>query len=657
MWPGPVFNAELLTTSRRARYYALRFGFGLFLLFLFWINRPETRRIYYDGADSGLTISEVAAIGSQLFYALAVAQAVGVLLMTPAMVAGAITEEKQRKTLHYLLASRLTSAEIVLGKMAARMMHILAFLTLALPFLAVLPLYGGVNPSHAFMFYALCASTAFQLGSLAMLMSVWTRRTRDAVFGTYLFAALWYVVPVVAAVLLFAAGGVAFREYWGVPDWASSALLQLLNLLGATSPLAATIGILSGGMAGFPINPSWSARDWFVGLLTGQLVGGALMLAVAVARLRPTFRDQEGGKPATRLGERLRRLARWNPRLFPRPPCGDRAMLWKETRVFGGGALVRAGFHLVSAIVIVIFVVYVYNEFNSIFGELLTYGYAYRLEPGDADRYWNPGWRNGWRSREGLNGLVRGSVGFLYVMLGLGVAMRAAASIAGERERDTWTTLLGAPLSAGEILAAKAVGAVWHQRFMIGLIAAFALFAGVMGAIHWIVPFVAAPLMAAHLAATAMIGMFWSLRSRSTLRALTASMLTLFVLNGGYLVLCIPFNIQGYWILAGVAPFVLGGSLMSIPEFAVRYGGSRMDFPDSLQWSALELTAVSGFVYGALAVALWLSMRWRFDALNDRPNADRPTPPVAEAEFLARSAAGPRGLGNRLRRPAADAAK
>ena len=33
MLPGPVFNVELITTARRARYYAIRFVYGMILLF------------------------------------------------------------------------------------------------------------------------------------------------------------------------------------------------------------------------------------------------------------------------------------------------------------------------------------------------------------------------------------------------------------------------------------------------------------------------------------------------------------------------------------------------------------------------------------------------------------------------------------------------
>ena len=54
-------------------------------------------------------------------------QGLGLILLIPALVAGIISDEYQRKTLHYLLASRLSSAEIVLGKLGARMVHVVAF--------------------------------------------------------------------------------------------------------------------------------------------------------------------------------------------------------------------------------------------------------------------------------------------------------------------------------------------------------------------------------------------------------------------------------------------------------------------------------------------------------------------------------------------------
>ena len=48
------------------------------------------------------------------------------------------------------------------------------------------------------------------------------------------------------------------------------------------------------------------------------------------------------------------------------------------------------------------------------------------------------------------------------------VAARAAGSIASERERDCWTSLLSTPLEPGEIIWAKIAGSVWSIRGGVG---------------------------------------------------------------------------------------------------------------------------------------------------------------------------------------------
>ena len=75
-----------------------------------------------------------------------------------------IANEKQRKTLHYLLSSRLTSGEIVLGKLLARMLHVAVFLAIGLPIMSLLTLFGGVDPLWVVMSTAGTVSTSLLPG-------------------------------------------------------------------------------------------------------------------------------------------------------------------------------------------------------------------------------------------------------------------------------------------------------------------------------------------------------------------------------------------------------------------------------------------------------------------------------------------------------------
>ena len=105
MLMGPIFRAELLRTARRKRYYMLRVVYGLLLLLLIWA-RYETR----IPAHGVMTIAASAGFAEETFLMFAIVQVVTVLIMIPPLFGGAIADEKQRKTLHYLMASQPPAA-------------------------------------------------------------------------------------------------------------------------------------------------------------------------------------------------------------------------------------------------------------------------------------------------------------------------------------------------------------------------------------------------------------------------------------------------------------------------------------------------------------------------------------------------------------------
>ena len=106
-----------------------------------------------------------------------------------------IADEHQRKTLHYLLASQLSSAEIVMGKLGARMVHIATFVALGIPVVCLLALYGGLNPANVCFIYAGTLTTVFFASGLSILVSIMARRPRDAILAAYFLEALWLLVP------------------------------------------------------------------------------------------------------------------------------------------------------------------------------------------------------------------------------------------------------------------------------------------------------------------------------------------------------------------------------------------------------------------------------------------------------------------------------
>ena len=68
-----------------------------------------------------------------------------ILLAAPAATAGSICLEKSRGSLTHLFTTHLTSSEIVLGKLGARLLPILAILACALPVSIIATFMGGVD--------------------------------------------------------------------------------------------------------------------------------------------------------------------------------------------------------------------------------------------------------------------------------------------------------------------------------------------------------------------------------------------------------------------------------------------------------------------------------------------------------------------------------
>jgi ABC-type transport system involved in multi-copper enzyme maturation permease subunit len=194
---GPVFRAELIRTPRRRRIYVLRVLYGIALLFLLWINYED---LLLTAANRGgrPRIDDFSAFASKTFTWFASVQLGTILLLIPALFGSVIADEKQRKTMHYLMASRLSSSEIVLDKLAARLLQIGAFVLLGLPVMSILTLFGGVALDYVAGVYLATCSITFFAAALCVLISTFARRVRQGVLIAYVCIFAWLFFPALA---------------------------------------------------------------------------------------------------------------------------------------------------------------------------------------------------------------------------------------------------------------------------------------------------------------------------------------------------------------------------------------------------------------------------------------------------------------------------
>jgi hypothetical protein len=579
MFAGPVCYFDLVRTARRGRLFALRSAFGLLLLGIMAVNyvgqSGPARPWYSPGTFS---IGEMAQFGQALFASIMAAQAALVLGLTPALVADAIASERQRKTLHHLLASPLGSGEIVLGELAARLIGVSVYPALVLPIMSLLTLIGGVSPPGLVLGYAALASSAYFLGCLALLASVLARRPREAIGAAYSLTAAWLFLPplldVFAPLLL--------------TRW--PALAEAIRAVNAWVWPASPLGLVTNAASIFSGGVDELARLalWMVG---SQVVYGTLFIALAVWQLRPAFRRHEGREGRQTASARLAR--RW----FAVRPCGDDPVFWKEA--FFSGSVGGLGKQIARVILIGLLVLAVLGTLAAsqfAFGELREHGYGYVNHDSHEQRM-------------ELNFSLRYGGALLTGIWLLWLSSQTAAGICSEREQDTWISLLATPLDGAEILRGK----------MLGPLRATAPFGVALGAL-WIIGFAAGavhPLGLLNVVVVVLIiawftmslGTFISLSSQRTWKARLWTQGILIVPH-----FCCLLPLPSALLLVGI-------SLWSYADIHELWNWTKFHEPRPIRF-----LAVTAYYFGGMAVyagaAHFLSRRAlrRFDAVAERPH-------------------------------------
>src|SRR5262249_24942998 len=105
--------------------------------------------------------------------------------------AGAICQDRSSGKLEQLLTTDLSDSEIILGKLAARVLPMLALVTCALPALALSTLLGGVDPLALAGAFLITVGLAVLGCALALTLSVWAAKPYEVMLATYGLYGIW----------------------------------------------------------------------------------------------------------------------------------------------------------------------------------------------------------------------------------------------------------------------------------------------------------------------------------------------------------------------------------------------------------------------------------------------------------------------------------
>jgi len=469
-----------------------------------------------------------------------------VVVQAPAVLAGSLAGDRERGVLQLLLTTVVSPREIVSGRLLGKLSQVGMILLAGVPFLVLLGAWNGFDLSQLATLFLLLAAVGAGGGGLAVAASIVSKRGRDALLSVYILMLALVLSPLLAQVGLST----------DVTNWLESfnPYVSMNRLVWDNETAPALVTSLA-----------WLAMG----------LAGAILAAL---RLRPT---------CLATGESVKKSRR---RVWV-APLGERPMLWKELYIERVGTLGRFGKWLG-----VLFTVMIGG------GSLVLAGMIF------VDLFWRH--QSDWSrwATDFLSAWLSDPVAmFMAWLLQWAVGLRAAVSIASERERGTWDALLMSPLEPGEIVRAKLAGSLHALRWMVGALVLAWTLGTVFGAItpgayfNWITATaLAATLMAA-------VGVRCSLSLPTATKAMTwtialwmaAEVLVAFLALSIIAIVCLFFITV--WMVEVQYGFVM---INSPPWFPMRFG------------TAWPLT--TDLVMILLTILIVLQTSLRFDRLAGR---------------------------------------
>ena len=175
---NPVLRKEIKTSTRTWKTpFLVTLYVGLLLgimAFAFWTQTVDT---YNPTVEPGFV--------RDLFVGLAFFQLFLVLFLSPSMTTSAISGERQRSTFDVLLATRLSTRSIILGKLFAGLFTIFMLIVASIPVFAVIYMFGGIGFVELVLFIGVCMMSALLMGSIGILMSAVFKKTTTASVISY----------------------------------------------------------------------------------------------------------------------------------------------------------------------------------------------------------------------------------------------------------------------------------------------------------------------------------------------------------------------------------------------------------------------------------------------------------------------------------------
>jgi len=176
---NPVYQREIGTDARASRAFLLIIAFNCVLA-------GVTFAMFYSAFNGAGNMGAVDYSGLTRLYTFMAYVEIGmVMLIIPAATAGAITGERERKTLDIMLVGNRHARTIVFGKFMSNIRIVLIGMISSIPVLSMVFVYGGIRVMNLAQLLGIILVAGIYLGSIGIFCSSISKKTTSAIMIAY----------------------------------------------------------------------------------------------------------------------------------------------------------------------------------------------------------------------------------------------------------------------------------------------------------------------------------------------------------------------------------------------------------------------------------------------------------------------------------------
>lgn len=193
---NPVLRNESKLAVRSIKFnltilfYVLILSIGTILFYRSFIGE-----IYASGTNPQYAVT--------LYIAMAIIQAFLLMFIVPSLTSTAICSEREKQTLDILLSTRLSTLQIILGKLFSSSLRVIVLIICTIPIYSICGLIGGVKISNILMLTLSFIVNTIFVGSIGILVSTYVRTSKVATAVAYSIILFIFAGLIIIGLIIF----------------------------------------------------------------------------------------------------------------------------------------------------------------------------------------------------------------------------------------------------------------------------------------------------------------------------------------------------------------------------------------------------------------------------------------------------------------------